>query len=201
MFALGNHAKASMAALFNRVHGLTMNVTQWAASYSAGLDTPMLSDLYAGFAYDALYALVLAADLEIRATRSMIDGTSVMQPLNGTSMMQRLLSGFSFNGVMGRVTLDSNGDSMHPWVALNLQNTTFVPVFSYLPLEGVLVTAGLVLMPNFLDGSVFAHICTYVDTYTQHAHEHGKKFLGPMLQKQIQTKTKHKIRSRTPRSV
>ena len=62
--------------------------------------------VYAGFAYDALQALAIAADAEIRA-----GGDAA----NGTSLMQRLLDGTTFDGVMGRVSLDNQGDNMHPW--------------------------------------------------------------------------------------
>jgi hypothetical protein len=71
-------------------------LSQWSGS----------SAVYAGFAYDALQALAIAADAEIRA-----GGDAA----NGTSLMQRLLDGTTFDGVMGRVSLDNQGDNMHPW--------------------------------------------------------------------------------------
>ena len=61
---------------------------------------------FAGFAYDALHALVLAADAEMRASGDVA---------NGTLLMSHLLGGMAFDGVMGHVALEKNGDNMNPW--------------------------------------------------------------------------------------
>ena len=62
--------------------------------------------VYVGFAYDALQAIARAVDEEIRAGGDAADGTA---------LMRRLLNGTAFDGVMGRVSLDENGDNLHPW--------------------------------------------------------------------------------------
>ena len=71
-------------------------VSKWSGSDAA----------FAGFAYDALHALVLAADAEMRASGDVA---------NGTLLMSHLLGGMAFDGVMGHVALDKNGDNMYPW--------------------------------------------------------------------------------------
>ena len=87
---------------------------------------------YLGFMYDALYALVGAADAQMRT------GGRVS---NGTALMERLCGGGAVEGVTGQVIFDANGDNMVPWAGLNVRNRTMVPVLLYKPLLKLLTTA------------------------------------------------------------
>ena len=94
-----------------KLDGLLRRAAQWDRQEYGTQAVPMEqwsggTGLYAGFAYDALQAIALAADAELRA------GGNVA---NGTSLMNRLLGGMMFDGVMGRVFLAKNGDTVHAW--------------------------------------------------------------------------------------
>ena len=126
--------RPELSAKFQR---LVQRAAMWDAREQAGKAVPphiwaSPDSVYLGFMYDALYTLVVAADAEIRAGGS---------ASNGTALMARLLGGAPVDGMTGQVTFDANGDSMVPWVGLNVQNRTMVPVLRYTPSSQSLETA------------------------------------------------------------
>ena len=113
-------------------HGKAQPARMWA---SADISTKA----YLGFMYDALYALAGVADAEMRAGG---------RASNGTALMQRLLGGASVEGVTGQVSFDAKGDITVPWIGLNVQNRTMVPVLQYSPSLKLLSTLKPILWPG-----------------------------------------------------